>query len=143
MDIQVSTIINRSVSAVFARVADFEQWPQWEGSFVAVKRQSATPNMVGTVYWCTRKLPQVVESSFVITAYEPDQQVMIEGEWVGQFKPAGGYHLEAVADGTKVTSIGRPQLRGRFKLLTPVMAIMGTRLSKTYLSNLKRLVESR
>jgi hypothetical protein len=143
MDIQVSTIINRPVSAVFARVADFEQWPQWEGSFVAVKRQSATPNMVGTVYWCTRKLPQAVESSFVITAYEPDQQVMIEGEWVGQFKPAGGYRLEAVADGTKVTSIGRPQLRGLFKLLTPVMAIMGTRLSKTYLSNLKRLVESR
>ena len=143
MNIQVSTIINRPVSAVFAIVADFEQWPQWEDSFVEVKRQSATPNTVGTVYWCKRKVPQVAESSFVITAYEPNQHVMIEGAWVGQFKPAGGYRVEAVADGTKVTSIGRPHLRGLFKLLSPVMVVMGTRLSKTYLSNLKRLAESR
>jgi hypothetical protein len=136
-------MINRPVSTVFTIVADFEHWPEWEESFVEVKRQAASPDTIGTVYWCKRKLPQVVESTFVITAYEPNQQVMIEGEWVGQFKPAGGYRLEAVADGTKVTSIGQPQLRGLFKLLSPVMSVMGTRLSKTYLSNLKLLAERR
>jgi hypothetical protein len=142
MEFQASIIVNRPLPTVFAAVADFENWPKWEGSFLEVKRQSSDANMLGAVYWCKRKSPSVAESRFTISEYESDKKLGIDGDWVGFLKPVASFHFEPVAEGTRVTCIGRPQLRGLFRLLQPVMQSMGQRLNAEYLGNLKRLTES-
>jgi hypothetical protein len=142
MEFQASIVINRPLSTVFATLADFENWPKWEGSFLEIKRQSSGANMMGAVYWCKRKSPSVAESRFTISEYEPDKKLGIDGDWVGFLKPIASFHFEPVPDGTRVTCIGRPQLRDLFRLLQPMMQRMGGRLNDEYLGNLKRLAES-
>jgi uncharacterized protein YndB with AHSA1/START domain len=142
MEFQASIIINRPLPAVFAVVADFENWPKWEGSFLEVKRQSSDANMPGAIYSCKRKSPSVAESRFIVSEYEPDKKLGITGDWVGFLKPIASFQFEAVPEGTRVTCIGRPQLRGLFRLLQPMMKRMGGRLNEEYLGNLKRLTES-
>ena len=142
MEFQASIIVNRPLPTVFAAVANFENWPKWEGSFLEVKRQSSGTNMLGAVYWCKRKSPSIAESRFTVSEYEPDKKLGIEGDWVGFLKPAASFHFESVPEGTRVTCIGRPQLRGLFRLLQPMMERMGKRLNEEYLGNLKRLAES-
>jgi Polyketide cyclase / dehydrase and lipid transport len=142
MEFQARIIVNRPLPTVFAAVADFENWPKWEGSFLEVKRQPSEANMLGAVYWCKRKSPSVAESRFTVSEYEPDKKLAIEGDWVGFLKPMASFYFESVPEGTRVTCIGRPQLRGFSRLLQPMMARMGRRLNEEYLGNLKRLVES-
>jgi len=142
MEFQASIMVNRPLPAVFSTVADFESWPKWEASFLEVKRQSSGAHMLGAVYWCKRKSPSIAESHFVVAEYEPDRKLGIEGDWVGFLKPVASFHFETVPDGTLVTCIGRPQLRGLFRLLQPMMIRMGQRLNAEYLGNLKRLAES-
>ena len=142
MEFQASIIINRPLPTVFAAVADFENWPKWEGSFLEVKRQSPDANMSGAVYWCKRKSPSIAESRFVVSEYEQDKKLGINGDWVGFLKPVATFYFESVPGGTRVTCIGRPQLRGLFRLLQPMMKRMAGRLNEEYLGNLKRLAES-
>ena len=142
MEFEAGIIIERPLSTVFAAVADFENWPKWEGSFLEVKRQSPDAQMAGAVYWCKRKSPSIAESRFIVSDYEPDKKLGINGDWVGFLKPVASFHFEPVPEGTRVTCIGKPQLRGFFRLLQPMMQRMGQRLNAEYLGNLKRLVES-
>jgi hypothetical protein len=142
MEFQASVIINRPLSDVFALVADFEDWPKWEGSYLEVKRQSPGADMPGAVYWCKRKSPSVAESRFIVSEYEPDKELGINGDWVGFLKPVASFYFESVPEGTRVTCVGKPQLRGLFQLLQPMMVSIGRRLNAEYLGNLKRLAES-
>ena len=142
MEFQASIIINRPLRDVFAAVADFENWPKWEGSFLEVKRQSPGADMLGAIYWCKRKSPSVAESRFIVSEYEPDKKLGIVGDWVGFLKPVASFYFETVPEGTHITCIGRPELRGLFRLLQPMMKRMGQRLNEEYLGNFKRLVES-
>jgi hypothetical protein len=141
MEFQASIVINRPLHTVFATVADFENWPKWEGSFSEVKRQSPNSDMAGAIYWCKRKSPSIAESRFIVSEYEPDKKLGINGDWVGFLKPVASFYFESVSEGTRVTCIGRPQLRGLFRLLQPMMTVMGRRLNEEYLGNLKRLAE--
>jgi hypothetical protein len=76
-----------------------------------------------------------------VTAYEPEQRLMVQSDWAGFIKPEFGYEVEPAGAGTKVTLIGRPQLRGVGVLMLPMIALLANRLSARYLANLKRLVE--
>jgi uncharacterized membrane protein len=57
IDVEVSKVINRPVSDVFAFVANFENYPKWEMNFKNVKLLTSTPTGVGTTYRCELKLP--------------------------------------------------------------------------------------
>jgi Polyketide cyclase / dehydrase and lipid transport len=141
MRIEARTVIEAPLADVFKVVADLEHWPDWEKSFVRVALASGSPGVPGAKYTCTRKIPQEVESAFELTVFDPGKQVAIEGDWIGSFRPAGGYALTANGPGsTEVTSFGTPQLRGFAKLMTPMLLIMGQRLSRQYLGNLAEVV---
>jgi uncharacterized protein YndB with AHSA1/START domain len=142
MEFQATIIINRPVATAFAIVVDFENWPKWEGSYLEVKRQSFGTNMPGAAYWCKRTSLSVAESRFIVSEYEPDKKLEMDGDWVGFLKLVASFYFESVPEGTRVTCVGRPQLRGLFRLLRPMMAPMGRRPNTEYLGNLKRLAES-
>ena len=141
MESRVSTTIDRPPATVFAWLADLEQLPRWEQSFAEVRRESPEPVGVGARYWCRRTQPTKAETHMAVAVYEPERRLMVESDWAGFIKPAFGYEVEPAGDGTRVTLIGRPKLRGVGLLMLPMIGLMANRLSARYLANLKRLVE--
>jgi len=143
INVEVSTVINRPIAEVFAFVANFENHPKWETDYQEVDQLTLMPSGVGTTYQCVLKLPgRSAKSKFEITEYEVNQKIAFEGEVAGPAKPKGSYLFAPVTGGTKVTALPRPELRGVFKLLEPVMASAIRKQNEVHLSNLKRLLEA-
>ena len=144
INVEASKVINCPVSDVFAFVANFENHPKWEMNFQKVKLLSSTPSGVGTTYQCELKLPgqQSATSKFEITEYEPEKKIAFQGEAAGPAIPKGSFLFEPVAGGTKLTLVPRPEFRGFFKLLEPMMAGYVRKQNEEHLENLKRLLEA-
>lgn len=143
INVEVSMVINRPIAEVFGFVANFENHPKWETDFQEVKQLTSTPVGVGTTYQCVLKLPgRSAKSKFEIMEYEANKKIAFEGEVAGPARPKGSYIFDSVAGGTKVTALPRPELRGLFKLLEPMMAGTIRKHNKVHLSNLKRLLEA-
>jgi uncharacterized membrane protein len=143
INVKVSTVINRPIADVFAFVANFENHPKWEMNFQKVRLLTSTPTGVGTTYQCELKLPgQSASSKFEITEYETNKRIAFEGEAAGPAKPNGSFLFESAADGTKITLLPRPEFRGFFKLLEPMMAGYIRKQNEEHLSNLKQLLET-
>ena len=143
VNVNVSTIIHRPVADVFAFVADFENHPKWETDFQEVKQLTSKPGGVGTTYQCFLKLPgQTATSTFRITEYVSNQKIAFVGEPAGPATPKGSFLFETVEGGTKIISLPRPEFRGFFKLLEPMMAGYIRKNNVAHLNNLKRLLEA-
>ena len=143
INVEASTVINRPITEVFAFVANFENHPKWEKNFQKVKLLTSTPAGVGKTYQCELKLPgQSATSKFVITEYEANKKIAFEGEAAGPAKPKGSFLFESVGGGTKLTLLPRPEFRGFFRLLEPMMAGYVRKQNEGHLSNLKRLLET-
>ena len=143
IDVEASTVINRPVEAVFAFVADLENNPKWETNFVEVKRISPEPLGVGTVYQCVLRVPgQRVTSRIEITEFTPNQRISFRGDKPASAKPVGSITFEPLGSGTKVTTLPRPEMRGVFKLLEPMMTGYIKRSNAKHLHNLKTLLEA-
>ena len=142
INVEASTVINRPVPDVFAFVANFENHPKWEMNFQKVKLLTSTPSGVGTIYQCELKLPgQSATSKFEITEYEANKKIAFEGEAAGPAKPKGSFLFEQVAGGTKLTLLPRPEFRGLFRLLEPMMAGYIRKQNEDHLNKLKKLLE--
>jgi uncharacterized membrane protein len=143
INIEIDTVINRPVADVFAYVANFENLPKWETDFQEVKLLSSTPGGVGTTYQCLLKFPgQTVPSKFEITEYEANRRIAFVGEPAGPATPKGSFLFESAGSGTKVTSRPRPEFRGVFGLLAPLMAGYIRKNNVAHFNNLKQLLES-
>jgi hypothetical protein len=142
--VQVSGVINRPLTTVFAIIANPENHPQFETDFLEVQRLSDGADGVGSVYRYKQKmLGRVIESRLVMTEYLPEHKITLEGDWMGPLKPQGSYLCEAVDGGTQVTIVVQPELRGLIKVLEPLMVYMVQRREQTLLRNLKGLLERR
>src|SRR4030095_12987274 len=138
--VEGSIVINRPIAEVFAFVANFENHPKWESNFQKVKLLTSRPSGVGTTYQCDLKLPgQTATSKFEITEYEANKKIAFGGEAAGPAKPDGSFLFEAVPGGTKITLLPRPEFRGFFKLLEPMMAGYIRKQNQDHLSKLKRI----
>ena len=143
INVEVSTNINRPIADVFAYVANFENHPNWENNFQKVKLLASTPSGVGTTYQCELKLPgQSATSKFEITEYEVNKKIAFVGEAAGPATPKGSFLFESIAGGTKLTLLPRPEFRGFFRLLEPMMAGYVRKQNEEHLNNLKRLLEA-
>jgi uncharacterized membrane protein len=143
INVQVSTVINRPLTDVFAFVSNFENHSKWEMNFQKVRLLTSTPNGVGTTYQCELKLPsQSAKSKFEITEYEVNKKIAFEGEAAGPAKPKGSFLFESVPGGTKITLLPRTEFHGFFKLLEPMMAGYIRKQDEEHIGNLKRLLES-
>ena len=143
LNVNVSKVINRPAEDVFAFVANFENHPKWETDFQDVKKLSSMTSGVGTTYQCLLKFPgQTAASKFVITEYELNHKIAYVGEPAGPATPKGSFEFEAVEGGTKVTSLPRPEFRGFFRLLEPMMTGYIRNNNVAHLNNLKRLLEA-
>jgi len=143
LNIEESTVIKRPVAEVFDFVSNFENHPKWESNFQKVKLLTLTPSGVGSIYQSELKLPgQTATSTFKITEYEVNKKIAFEGEAAGPAKPKGSFRFEPAADGTKITLVPRPEFRGFFKLLEPMMAGYVRKQNQDHLRKLKSVLEA-
>ena len=141
--VEESIVINRPIGEVFSYVANFENHPQWESNFQKVKLLTSTPSGVGAKYQCELKLPgQTASSIFEITEYEVNRKIAFEAEPAGPAKPNGSFLFEAVPGGTRITLLPRPEFRGFFKLMEPMMAGYVRKQNQEHLKKLKSVLET-
>jgi len=143
INVEESIVINRPIEEVFGFVANFENHPKWESNFQKVKLLTSTPTGVGTIYQCELKLPgQTATLKFEITEYEVNKKIAFEAEAAGPAKPNGSFLFEPAAGGTKITLVPRPEFRGLFKLLEPMMAGYVRKQNQEHLIKLKQILEA-
>jgi uncharacterized membrane protein len=143
INVQESIVINRPIEDVFAFVANFENHPQWESNFQKVKLITSTPSGVGTKYQCDLRLRgQTVTSMFEITEYALNKKIAFVSEPAGPAKANGSFLFEAVPGGTKITLVPRPEFRGLFKLMEPMMAGYVRKQNQDHLKKLKNILET-
>jgi uncharacterized protein YndB with AHSA1/START domain len=98
---------------------------------------------VGTVYVCVLRVPgQRVSSRIQITEFVANQRIAFRGDKPASAKPVGSITFEPAGGGTRVTTRPRPELRGVFKLLEPMLAGSSKRSNAKHLYNLKTLLET-
>ena len=141
--IENSVVINKPVEEVFEYMANSENNPQWQSSAQEVVKTSEGPIGVGTTYSSVSQLlGKRLESVVEYTAYEPNKTVagkVISGPIPFQFETT----FEPAAEGgTKVTSRGKGDAGGFFKLAEPLVARMLKRQTETNTANLKDLLEA-
>ena len=134
--------IERPVEVVFAVLVDLDKAPDWNPGLTEVRRTSDGPLGVGsTMVYVGRFLGRSYESPATCTEFIP-------GEKLSTMSTAGPFHLEvestldAIASGTRLTSLYRGESRGFFKLAEPVVIHLTKRQFEAASENLKALLEA-
>ena len=138
-----SVVINRPVGQVFAHVTDLENEPKWHPGIVATNPMTNGPIGLGTK-WREAYRYFGIRTDFVleISEFELNRRVAFESSQLGPMKPRFAVNFEQVNDGTKVTYLIDPELRGVLKLLRPLLIWYGKRDLGKYFTKLKAAVES-
>lgn len=139
---QRSIVINRPITDVFGFLGTPENWPLIEASLLEYQHLAGPPGELGAVYLSRQqRRGRIVETRMQVTEYMPNRTIAVEGDWANAIKPGGGFLVESVAGGTKVTSFVKGGTRGIASLLVPLTTPIFNRSLDTILANLKRVLE--
>ena len=116
-----SVVIARPVDVVFAFVADHENLPAWTVGVKQSQRLTSGPPDAGSTYRVVGMLlGRPVESSYQVTAFEPDRG--FQGTMTSpMFGFSEQYRFEPDQDGTRVRMSANVEPHGVFRLLAPIM----------------------
>jgi uncharacterized protein YndB with AHSA1/START domain len=137
-----SITINRPMEDVFAYVADVTNDPAWHTDILGAEKKSEGPIGMGTV-WHTRFKPSmgISEADMEVVAFEPNQKQVMKGE-VGPMHPTLTYLFEPADGGTKFTRRIQIGISGFMRVMEPVMRLVSARRNRTFVENLKRVLEA-
>jgi carbon monoxide dehydrogenase subunit G len=140
--IERSIVIGRPVDEVWEFVHDTAKDALWQTTLVESEKLTDGPLRVGTQVREVRHfLGLRVEMAWEVTEYEPTTRSAIRGI-SGPIPLAGGYRLEPVDGGTRLTVSGELDAHGLFKLAEPVFARITGRELEANLGHLKDLLEA-
>lgn len=140
--VEASVVINRPLEEVFAFVTTIENSPKWESEVVEAKQTSEGSISVGTTFNGVGEfLGRRIESTFAVTAYEPNRTYAIKTT-SGPMPFEQEHALEPVEGGTKVTIVAEVNPGGIFRLAEPIFARRVQSQLDTNLSNLKNVLEA-
>jgi uncharacterized protein YndB with AHSA1/START domain len=141
---ETSVVVNRPIEEVWACVTDPFSLPRWGGRRLAVHAIPPRPLRVGSMLrqrWVVFGIE--TQLSGVVTEWDPPRVVTVslldEGIARSGFARTT---LEATAAGTKVVRSGGLELRGLWKLLSPIVRPYIRRMMEDQNRNLKRLLEA-
>jgi hypothetical protein len=83
---------------------------------------------------------RIAETRMQVTEYTPNRTIAVEGEWANAIKPGGGFLVESVTGGTKVTTFVKVGMRGIASLLVPLMTPVFNHSLDAILGTLKRVL---
>jgi len=141
MQVEVSTMIKRSVGDVFAVLGDPEASPRWSSGMQTVTKTSDGPIGVGSTYTSTAKLlGRQLGGASEVTAFDADRRFAVKG--TVPFPVAMTWVLEPVDGSTRVVQTIEAEPGGLFKLAQPLLATMVKRQAQSDLETLRDLMEA-
>jgi hypothetical protein len=136
-----SAVLNCSIAEVFGFLGKPENWPLIEANLLEYTQLSGPPGDLGAVYLSRQeRRGRITETRMQVTEYVPNRNITVEGDWANSIKPGGGFLVEPVAGGTKVTTFVKVGTRGIARLVVPLMTPMFNRSLDSILSNLERVL---
>lgn len=142
MQFENAVTIRRSLSDVFAFLADFENVPTWNHAIAETHKVSEGPVGVGTQFQQVRTIPTRTSETFEVTVFDPKKELAIQGT-LGPFDASLRYRLEPTPEGTRIFNRVDLQGRGAAKLITGFAAGRVKSAVEANLETLKQLLESR
>src|SRR5437868_5112112 len=125
---QRSAVIPRPVDDLFAFLGSPENWPLIEAGLLEYKHLAGPRSELGAIYLSRQeRRGRIVETRMQVTEYTPNRKIAVEGDWANSIKPGGGFLVESVAGGTKVTTFVKAGTRGIARLIVPLMTPMFNR----------------
>jgi len=140
--VERSIVIDKPVDQVWTFVHDPAKDPLWQTTLLESEQLTEGSIGVGTKVREVRNfLGRRVEMAWEITEYEPHRSSAIRAV-SGPVPLSGGYALEPVDGGTKLTVVGELEAHGLFRLAEPVFARITARELEANLGHLKDLLEA-
>jgi carbon monoxide dehydrogenase subunit G len=134
-------MINCPITDVFGFLGRPENWPLIEAGLVEYQHLAGPPGELGAIYLSRQqRRGRIAETHMHVTEYTPNRTITVEGDWANAVKLGGGFLVESVADGTKVTTFVKVGTRGIASLLVPLMIPVFNRSLDAILGNLKRVL---
>jgi uncharacterized membrane protein len=140
---ELSIIIQRPVSEVFAFVSDLTNGPQWQTGLVESRNQTKGLLGVGTKFASVRKfLGRKIEGLVEITEYEPNSKFVIKSaSGMAPFEET--YLFEPTSNGTKLSTVFKLHTSGLMGLAEPMIVGGLKREMDADFGDLKDILESR
>ena len=139
-----SIVVDRPIEQVFAFLADGENDKKFSPRILEMSRTPDGPVGVGTVWVSTaRDLGRTARHEIEITEFEPPTRIRWTERSGGPVVIAdGGYDLEPVGDGTRVSIYGELRGRGPGVLVAPLVAWIYQRKAPALVERIKRAIEA-
>ncbi len=143
MHVESQITILRSRREIFDYLADGEHLPEYATDFTWVKRiEGAAPGQDTTYAY---RMTRGAEGTFRHTVYEPYQTLAWQGpparSGPGTIAPRGGWTLDDLDRGTRVTLIMSPIPGGALRLITPLITASIRKTLPDALLRLKQRLE--
>jgi carbon monoxide dehydrogenase subunit G len=139
--VEVSVIIHRPLTEVFAILSNLENNMRWRTGMIAAQKISTGPIGVGTTYRMINSIfGRRIDGEAVVSEYELNQKYATVNksglpiETKRTFEPVNG--------GTKVTFAVKTELRGFFNFAKPVLERIGKRRLESDAAKAKALIEA-
>ena len=144
MNLSKSAIIDATPEEVFQFVIDVNNEPKWRLKSVESGLKTDGPMRVGTIGYSTAEVGRGKTDSidWKVTKYDENKHAT----WdllTGPLEGSGGYLVESVSGRTKFTLEAHVRMKGPFGLLmAPIVKIIGGKMNKADVANLKKVIES-
>jgi len=139
MDLTMSIVIARPAEVVFAYISNYEHDSQWRAGIIEMTQTPPGRTQIGTK---TREVARFFGKKRVtpaeITNYEPDRKVAFAGLMANSVPVSGSRTVERVGEQTRFIYQAKVELRGSYRLMEPLMAVI---LRRRFMRDLRRLKE--
>jgi uncharacterized protein YndB with AHSA1/START domain len=144
--VEVDEVIQRPVDQIFARLVDLSSYADWmprTGVFKSCAQASDGPIGLGTIFIDRGRMGTWAGS--VVEFRRPTRVVFKESlRWFGTpvLDALICYDLSPLPEGTALHHVGESELHGVFKLMRPMVVLIGRRERRNTVRALKRSLEA-
>jgi uncharacterized protein YndB with AHSA1/START domain len=139
---EASIVIYRPIEEVFARLTDYESYPEWDTGLVQVRQTPEGSARVGTrVTEVRRFLGRTIETRGDVVEYDPPTRCVRRG--TAPMPVTGWLTFESTGEGTRVVQRLEMEQRGLFGLADPLVSKALSRGLTQGLAKFKDWLESR
>ena len=139
---ETGVVVNRPIDEVFEFVSNVENNPLWQSSVVEGRQTSPGPLGVGTtIMTVSRYLGLRIKTNWAVVGYEPNKKDVAKSI-SGRGQARGTWTFEPLANGTRVDLVAEMDLGRLFRIVEPMLKIIGQREIEKEFAALKELLEA-
>ena len=137
-----SIIIHRPVEEIWKFLSNVENMPKWDRGVLEAKQTSEGPPGIGSTLQTVRQfLGRRQIGNARVAEYVPNRMLALQIS-VGPITAQTRYTFEPVEGGTQLAQTTDIELRGWWKLITPILSPLLEKDGRDEFANTKRMMES-